>query len=97
MTNIVLEIPLLVLGAFLFETFFGIPGLGSITIDALHNSDLPVIKTMSFVTSLLLIFGNILTDIVHRKTHTESCTAVPLNLQSTVQLIDEQRHQLQTQ
>jgi peptide/nickel transport system permease protein len=64
-TNIVLEIPLLVLGAFLFETFFGIPGLGSITIDALRNSDLPVIKTMAFVTSLLLIFGNILTDVMY--------------------------------
>ncbi len=64
-TNIVLEIPLLVLGSFLFETFFGIPGLGSITIDALHNSDLPVIKTMAFVISLLLIFGNILTDVVY--------------------------------
>jgi len=64
-TNVVLQIPLLVLGAFLFETFFGIPGLGSITIDALHNSDLPVIKTMAFVTSLLLIFGNILTDIIY--------------------------------
>lgn len=64
-TNVVLEIPLLILGSFLFETFFGIPGLGSITIDALHNSDFPVIKTMAFVMSLLLIFGNIMTDIVY--------------------------------
>ncbi|MBC7385981.1 MAG: ABC transporter permease [Cryobacterium sp.] len=64
-TNVVLEIPLLILGSFLFETFFGIPGLGSITIDALHNSDFPVIKTMAFIMSLLLIFGNILTDIVY--------------------------------
>ncbi len=64
-TNVVLEIPLLILGSFLFETFFGIPGLGSITIDALHNSDLPVIKSMAFVMSLLLIFGNIITDIVY--------------------------------
>lgn len=64
-TNVVLEIPLLVLGSFLFENFFGIPGLGSITIDALHNSDLPVIKTMAFVISLLLIFGNIMTDLIY--------------------------------
>lgn len=64
-TNVVLEIPLLILGSFLFETFFSIPGLGSITIDALHNSDLPVIKTMAFVMSLLLIFGNIMTDVVY--------------------------------
>lgn len=64
-TNVVLSIPLLVLGSFLFETFFGIPGLGSITIDALHNSDFPVIKSMAFVMSLLLIIGNILTDVVY--------------------------------
>ncbi len=64
-TNIVLEIPLLILGAFLLESFFGIPGIGSITIDAIHNSDLPVIKAMATVTSLLYIVGNIATDIVY--------------------------------
>lgn len=64
-TNVVLELPLLVLGSFLFETFFGIPGLGSITIDALHNSDFPVIKAMAFIISLLIIFGNILTDVFY--------------------------------
>lgn len=64
-TNVVLELPLLVLGSFLFETFFGIPGLGSITIDALHNSDFPVIKAMAFFISLLIIFGNILTDVFY--------------------------------
>lgn len=64
-TNVVIEIPLLILGSFLFETFFGIPGLGSITIDALHNSDFPVIKAMAFVISLLLIVGNILTDVIY--------------------------------
>lgn len=64
-TNVVLEIPLLILGAFLLEGFFGIPGIGSITIDAIHNSDLPVIKAMATVTSLLYIVGNILTDVVY--------------------------------
>ena len=64
-TNIVLEIPLLILGAFLLESFFSIPGLGYITIDALNNSDLPVIKAMATITSLLYIFGNIMTDLVY--------------------------------
>jgi peptide/nickel transport system permease protein len=64
-TNVVLEIPLLILGAFLLESFFGIPGIGSITIDAIHNSDLPVIKAMATVTSLLYIVGNIMTDLVY--------------------------------
>lgn len=65
LTNVVLEIPLLVLGAFLLESFFGIPGLGSITIDAIHNSDFPVIKAMTVLQALLMVFGNLLTDVLY--------------------------------
>jgi peptide/nickel transport system permease protein len=64
-TNIVIEIPLLVTGAFLLESFFSIPGVGGITIDAINNSDLPVLKAMTVVISLLTIFGNLLTDIAY--------------------------------
>ena len=64
-TNVVIEIPLLILGSFLLESFFGIPGLGSITIDAFHNSDFPVIKAMTTLQALLFIFGNFATDIVY--------------------------------
>ena len=65
LTNVVLEIPLLVLGAFLLEGFFGIPGLGSITIDAVHNSDFPVLVAMTVLQALLMIFGNLLTDVLY--------------------------------
>ncbi|MBI3535900.1 MAG: ABC transporter permease, partial [Deltaproteobacteria bacterium] len=64
-TNVVIEIPLLILGSFLLESFFGIPGLGSITIDAVHNSDFPVIKAMATIVSILYIFGNVATDIIY--------------------------------
>lgn len=64
-TNVVVEIPLLITGAFLLESFFGIPGLGGITIDALHNSDFPVIKAMTTLQSILFILGNLLTDILY--------------------------------
>lgn len=65
LTNIVIEIPLLILGAFLLESFFGIPGLGSITIDAVHNSDFPVIKAMTILVAALYILGNLATDIMY--------------------------------
>lgn len=65
LTYVVLEIPMLVLGAFLLEGFFGIPGIGSITIDAINNSDFPVIKAMTVLQALLMIFGNLLTDILY--------------------------------
>ncbi len=64
-TNVVIEIPLLILGSFLLESFFGIPGLGSITIDAIHNSDFPVIKAMTTLQALLYIFGNLATDVIY--------------------------------
>ncbi len=64
-TNVVIEIPLLILGAFLLESFFGIPGLGSITIDAVHNSDFPVIKAMTTLVAILYVIGNLATDILY--------------------------------
>jgi len=64
-TNVVIEIPLLLLGAFLLEGFFGIPGIGSMTIDAIHNSDFPVIKAMTTLQALLFILGSLATDIIY--------------------------------
>jgi peptide/nickel transport system permease protein len=65
LTNVVIQIPLLILGSFLLESFFSIPGLGRITIDAIQNSDFPVIKAMTILESLLFIFGNLLTDVFY--------------------------------
>ncbi len=65
LTNVVIEIPMLILGAFLLESFFGIPGLGSITIDAVHNSDFPVIKAMTTLVAFLYVLGNLTTDILY--------------------------------
>lgn len=64
-TYVVIEIPFLILGAFLLEAFFGIPGLGSITIDAINNSDFPVLKAMATVNSILFIVGTLLTDMLY--------------------------------
>lgn len=64
-TNVVIEIPLLITGAFLLEGFFGIPGLGGITISAFYNSDFPVIKAMTTLTAILFIIGNLMTDILY--------------------------------
>jgi peptide/nickel transport system permease protein len=65
LTNVVAEIPLLILGSILLESFFGIPGIGGITIQAVHNSDFPVIKAMATFQALLYIGCNLLTDILY--------------------------------
>jgi peptide/nickel transport system permease protein len=52
LTRVVVAIPFLFTGALLLESFFGIPGLGSLTVDA-----------MVFIGSLLFVAGQILTDV----------------------------------
>ena len=63
LTSTVAVLPLLFLGALIMESFFGIPGLGSYTIDAINAQDFAVVRSMVFVGSLLYIVGLILTDI----------------------------------
>ncbi len=63
LTSIVVVIPLLFMGSLLTESFFGIPGLGSYTIDAINAQDFSVVRAMVFLGSLLYIVGLILTDI----------------------------------
>jgi len=63
LTGVVVVIPLLFMGSLLTESFFGIPGLGSYTIDAINAQDFSVVRAMVFLGSLLYIVGLILTDV----------------------------------
>lgn len=63
LTSTVAVLPLLFLGALIMESFFGIPGLGSYTIDAINAQDFAVVRSMVFVGAALYIVGLILTDI----------------------------------
>ena len=63
LTGVVVVIPQLFMGSLIMESFFGIPGLGSYTIDAINSQDFAIVKAMVFLGSLLYIIGLILTDI----------------------------------
>ena len=63
LTQIVIAIPFLFTGSILLESFFGIPGLGSITVDAINANDFATLRTMVFIGSLLFVAGQILTDV----------------------------------
>ena len=63
LTGVVVVIPLLFMGSLITESFFGIPGLGSYTIDAIQAQDFAVVRAMVFIGSLLYIVGLLLTDI----------------------------------
>jgi peptide/nickel transport system permease protein len=63
LTSTVLSIPFLITGSLLLEMYFGIPGMGNLLLNAINNADFPVIRTLTYVYSLLYIAGSIVTDI----------------------------------
>lgn len=64
-TYVVIQLPFLILGALLLESFFGIPGLGGMTLNALNSSDFPVVKAMAILSSVAYILFGLLTDILY--------------------------------
>jgi len=64
-TRLVIVLPFLFLGSLLLETFFGIPGLGGRLVQAIFNSDFPVIKAFVFFDSMLYIVFNLISDILY--------------------------------
>lgn len=64
-TGVVVILPLLFLGSLLTESFFGIPGLGSYTIDAIQQQDFAIVRAMVFLGSLLYLLGLMLTDLAY--------------------------------
>jgi peptide/nickel transport system permease protein len=65
LTDVVIEIPFLFVGSILLESFFGIPGLGTMTVDAVNGNDFATLRVMVFLGALLFIAGQLLTDIAY--------------------------------
>lgn len=64
-TGVVSMIPLLFMGSLIMESFFGIPGLGSYTIDAIMHQDFAVVRAMVYLGTLLFMVGLLLTDVCY--------------------------------
>jgi len=64
-TRVVSAIPFLFLGSILLERFFGIPGLGYLMIDAIGSRDYFVINAMTYISALLFVIFNVITDICY--------------------------------
>ncbi|HEX4511748.1 MAG TPA: ABC transporter permease, partial [Burkholderiaceae bacterium] len=58
-------LPYVFLGSLVFESFFGLPGLGAYVIDAITRQDFAVVRTMVFVGSLLYIATYVLIDMTY--------------------------------
>ena len=58
-------LPYVFLGSLVFESFFGLPGLGAYVIEAITKQDFAVVRTMVFLGSLLYIVSYILIDVAY--------------------------------
>ncbi|MBT3308115.1 MAG: ABC transporter permease [Gammaproteobacteria bacterium] len=63
LTGAVVVLPLLFMGSLITESFFGIPGLGSYTIEAINAQDFAIVRAMVFLGAVLYIIGLLLTDL----------------------------------
>ena len=64
-THIMNQVPFLFLGSLLLESFFGIPGLGGLILEALSNNDFPTVKAMAILIAVIYTFFNLLMDILY--------------------------------
>lgn len=65
-TNVMIQLPGLLAGAFLIERFFSIPGIGREVILAVERSDFPVIKAVTVYVAIATMFVNLAADLVYR-------------------------------
>ena len=65
LTRVVVSIPFLFTGSLLLESFFGIPGLGSMMVDAIQGNDFATLRAMVYIGALLFIAAQIATDIAY--------------------------------
>ena len=65
-THVMASLPALLIGAFLLERFFGIPGIGREVILAVERSDFPVIKAITVYVAAATMVFNLLTDLLYQ-------------------------------
>ena len=64
-TLVALQIPGIFTGAVITEQIFRVPGIGSLLISAILSNDTPVIMSITFVFSALVVFFNLIADVVY--------------------------------
>jgi peptide/nickel transport system permease protein len=64
-TNVVITIPFLYTGSLLLESFFGIPGLGYMGINAINSSDVDVVRALVLIGAVMFVIANLVTDICY--------------------------------
>jgi peptide/nickel transport system permease protein len=65
LTYTITQVPFLLLGAFLMERYFSLPGIGDLLVRSTYTSDLPILKGLSVLIAVTYAFLNVLTDILY--------------------------------
>jgi peptide/nickel transport system permease protein len=66
-TRIMFSIPLVVVsGSLLLETYFGIPGIGKVSFDAITSGDQPILKAVVGLTAVAFVLIQIVADLIYR-------------------------------
>jgi peptide/nickel transport system permease protein len=64
-TNISISLPFLFMGSIVLESYFGIPGLGGISLDAINNSDVDVVRAVVLIGAVLYMGVNLVADVLY--------------------------------
>lgn len=66
-TRIIFSIPMIIIsGSLLIESYFGIPGVGLLTYDAIIGGDQPILKAVVGLTAILFVLAQLVADILYR-------------------------------
>jgi peptide/nickel transport system permease protein len=67
-TRVLFSIPLVIIsGSLLIETYFGVPGIGKTTFDAITSGDQPVLKAVVGLTAVAFVMIQVLADLLYRR------------------------------
>jgi peptide/nickel transport system permease protein len=64
-TLVAISIPTIFGGAIITENLFRVNGLGALLITSINNSDTPVVMALSFVFAVLMVFSNLVADVMY--------------------------------
>ena len=65
MTNVSLSVPFLFAGSILLESFYGIPGLGGLGLNAVNSSDFAMVRAVVIIGAVLYQIANLLADLAY--------------------------------
>jgi peptide/nickel transport system permease protein len=64
-TIVALSVPGIITGAVITEQIFKVPGMGSLLISSIQNNDTPVVMAIAFIFSILVVFFNLVADVIY--------------------------------